>query len=121
MLQPLSPAAPLSLAATAEVARAPGSPAGRFAVPLRLRWPLAGLGGEGNVCIPVRRGRIGSLRVRVWSSRRARAVEATWQQWNKVLRPSLHLVVIHSGVGDRLVRFVLVEFEAPDLDEPCQA
>ncbi|CAN6282720.1 unnamed protein product [Urochloa humidicola] len=46
-------------------------------------------------------------------------VEAARQQWNKVLRPSLHLVVTHSGVGDGLVGFVLIGFGAPDLDEPC--
>ena len=80
---------------------------------------LVGLGGEGNVRIPTRRCRLGFLRFRIWSSRRARVVEAARQPWNKVLRPSFHLVVTRSGAGDGLVGFVLVGFGAPDLDEPC--
>ena len=69
--------------------------------------------------IPTRRCRLGFLRFRIWSSRRARVVEAARQPWNKVLRPSFHLVVTRSGAGDGLVGFVLVGFGAPDLDEPC--
>ena len=52
-----------------------------------------------------------------------RKVEASSVQWNKVLWPSLRLVVNRSGAGDGLVRLGFVGFVdqvgAPDLGESC--
>ena len=84
---------------------------------------LVGLGCEGNGWLSPRRRSLGPSRFRVVFPAGGRKVEASSVQWNKVLWPSLRLVVNRSGAGDGLVRLGFVGFEdqvgAPDLGESC--
>jgi hypothetical protein len=52
-----------------------------------------------------------------------RKMEASLVMWNKILRPSLRLVVYRSDASDGLVRLGFVGFEdqvgAPDLGGSC--
>ena len=90
--------------------------AGEAAVLLRL-------GCEGNGWVSPQRRSLGPSRFRVVFPAGGRKVEASSVQWNKVLWPSLRLVVNRSGAGDGLVRLGFVGFVdqvgAPDLGESC--
>ena len=84
---------------------------------------LVGLGCEGNGWVSPQRRSLGPSRFRVVFPAGGRKVGASSVQWNKVLWPSLRLVVNRSGAGDGLVRLGFVGFVdqvgAPDLGESC--
>ena len=71
---------------------------------------LVGLGCEGNGWLSPRRRSLGPSRFRVVFPAGGRKVEVSSVQWNKVLWPSLRLVVNRSGAGDGLVRLGFVGF-----------